>query len=197
MEWGVERSDCLTIRNDLKRHMYNSDDKPRRFLIPNLVKKVWQNYDVGDLPEFQDCTQDELNIIKEHYLQVLSIAIFSKWPYLMNFLAVFVANALTDNKIPFTKEDLVPLKTWKEEFFKHQFAFKPTTIEQSITLGYVQEVPDFHRLPFIGQSDVDHGAFGAVTKRLIAPECLVSQTEDDVPKYNRDVCVECFPSSPY
>ena len=190
MEQSLERPDCLGIRKDLKSHMYNYDNKLTRFLTPTLIQNIWQNHNIGDLPGFQNYGQEEIDTIKHHYLQVLSIVIFSKWPLLNEFSTVFVQNALSDERLFFTKEDLSPMRTGIDEFLSHQYAFKPTTIIQQCTPGFVQDVPQLHRLPFIDQSDLDYGAFGVVTKRSIAPECLKVSTEDDTPKYNKEVRIK-------
>jgi hypothetical protein len=183
--------DEVMMRSDLRNMMYyhnSSGQEHLRFICPKkLIDIFWKKYHINRISAFKNYDEEVFTKIKEGYLRVLSIVIFTEWPDLILFNPVFVQEGLDDDSLFFNEHQLKGMVKGIDNFVAQQYLFKPEIIKHT-KQAQIQIVPPTRRLPFIGESELlGLGAFGTVRKKRIAPHCLESISEDSVSINNSDV----------
>lgn len=180
----------ILMRKQLREMMYHSGQQHLRFICTQkLINEFWNEHSVEKIVAFQKYDQDVFTKIKNRFLRVLSIAIFTEWNDLIRFSPVFVQEGLDDNSLFFDESRLSLMETGIDNFVAQQYLFKPETIKQT-RQSLIQECPDMGRLPFINEPELlGRGGFGSVSKMQIAPYCLDRISEDGVRSSNQGVSV--------
>lgn len=158
---------------------------PHMFISKHDLDQVWADHSLKDcLPK---SNPDERRRIMRDFLRVLSILIHAEWIDLrLRFRPLFLREkGRADAHLPF--EDLSFLGNFgPTEFFSRQHAFNPVIIQEH-NKKYIQGVLPECRLPFIEEPEhMGRGGYGSVTKRVIAPRCLLNKQDN---KDNPEVCV--------
>lgn len=182
--------DEVEMRKKLRRMMYykgSGQEAHLRFICPQKIHTFWNEHRIDRISAFQNYDEEVLTKIKNRFLRVLSIVIFIEWNDLIRFNPVFVQEDLDDDSLFFDEHDLKEMVSGIDNFIAQQYLFKPEIIKHT-KQAHIQFVPPIRRLPFIeGSEPLGSGAFGAVSKKRIAPHCLESISEDNVSILNPDV----------
>ena len=180
----------VMMRRKLRSLMYydgSGEEEHLRFICPQKIHTFWTEHRVENISAFQKYDKKVLIEIKDRFLLVLSIVIFTEWNDLIRFNPVFVQEGLDDNSLFFDEGQLEGMMTGIDNFIAQQYLFKPEIIKHT-KQAHIQFIPPIRRLPFIEESELlGSGAFGVVSKKRIAPRCLESISEDNVPISNADV----------
>lgn len=171
------------VRDAINRAMHRQHT-PHMFISKQDLDQVWADHSLKDcFPKFKP---EERRLVKTDYLRVLSILIHAEWIDLrLLFRPLFLrVPEHNDKNLPF--EDLSFLgKFGSTEFSSRQHAFKPIIIQEH-NKNYIQGVSPECRLPFIEEPEhMGRGGYGSVTKRVIAPRCLLNKQDN---KDNPEVC---------
>lgn len=183
--------DEVTMRRKLRNMMYydnSGQEEHLRFICPErLINTFWNEHRIDRISAFQKYDEEVFTKIKARFMRVLSIVIFTEWNDLIRFNPVFVQEGLDDNSLFFNEHQLKEMVTGIDNFIAQQYLFKPEIIKDT-KQAHIQFILPTRRLPFIEESELlGSGAFGAVSKKIIAPHCLESIHEDNVPSSNRNV----------
>lgn len=172
----------LDIQNAIIHKMCRPQT-PHAFICKHDLDQIWADHPLRDI--FPTFTPEERETIRKRYIRVLSILIYVGWTDLKTrFRPVFLRYVgRGDLHLPFT--DLAFLRTFGQVFSSYQYAFTPVVIEEH-RKRCIQFVLPEHRLPFIEEPEyVRSGSYGSVTKRVIAPRCLLNKQDN---KDNPEVC---------
>lgn len=167
------------IQEAIRSKMHNSDDPSdasKVFICEEDLKEAWRDHDLVTIFPSTKFNNEEREVIREHFLRVLSILILVGWSnedLLTKFRPQFLRVAgRRDENLPLSEEELAFLDTSAFIFGQQQFAFYPAIIE-AFDRSYIQKIEKAKRLPFSGKPEkVGEGAYGIVSKVVIAPRCL-------------------------
>lgn len=169
------------MRKELREMMYHKGAQQQhlRFVCNHkLLDEFWNKHRVEKITAFRKYEIDVIRIIRERFLRVLSIAIFTEWTDLIRFDPVFVKEDLDDSSLFFDERQLNGMVTGVDNFVAQQYMFKPEIIIQT-QQAHIQAVPAISRLPFIDEPAIlGKGGYGSVSRRQIAPYCLNSNSEE-------------------
>lgn len=182
--------DEVIMRGKLRSMMYydgSGGEEHLRFICPQKLHIFWTEHRIENISAFQKYDKEVFSEIKDRFLRVLSIVIFTEWNDLIRFNPVFVKEGLDDDSLFFDERQLQGMVTGIDNFTAQQYLFKPEIIKHT-KQAHIQVIPPIRRLPFIeGSESLGSGAFGLVSKKRIAPHCLESISEDNVSIRNPDV----------
>lgn len=169
-----ELEEIENLRKDLIDYMDRKDDEEALWMCPHKLRHEFWNsaHDIGSLKAFRGYGQALVDKIKEKFLVVVSILIYSVWPNLWLFRSVFVEGAytdLTDANLIFDSSKIERLEQSGIYHFKdNQYLFHPAQIRQKRD-GWIQPVEKQRRLPYtIAPERIGEGGFGEVSKVKVA-----------------------------
>ena len=152
------------------------------FICDHELREVWEHYDLRPIFPTGSWSDEDRRQIRKEFLKILSILILTKWldlKLLYQFrIHFFTRSDRNDTSLPLLGNQLTFLGRSAYLFQHWQYAFIPVIIKECDKM-YVQEVKSEERLPFMENSlEIGSGGFGIVSKVLIAPRCLINETED-------------------
>lgn len=170
--------DEAKMRKGLKDRMYLGNDYQKRFICWPQLLDFWNEHHLEDIAAFENYDRAVFPQIRKKFLRVLSIVIFIEWNDLRLFEAVFVKENLNDDSLFFDEHHLRGMVTGIDNFLTQQYIFKPEIIK-SKQQSYIQVIPARNRLPFVETPEfIGGGGFGAVSKRIIAPNCFETHSDN-------------------
>ena len=172
-------SPIKAIQEAIRSKMYNSDDPSdtaKVFITEYNLELAWRDHDLITIFPSSKFTKENRDNIRARFIRVLSILILIGWSnedLLTKFRSQFLrATGREDKDLPLAEENLAFLDTSTFVFWQQQFAFCPAIVEES-DYSHIQEIEKDKRLPFSGKPvQVGDGAYGTVSKVVIAPRCL-------------------------
>lgn len=168
-------------------HKSGQQQHLRFICTQKLINEFWNNHRVGRIFAFRNYEKAVLTKIQKEFLRVLSIVIYTEWNDLVRFDPVFVMEGLDDDSLFFDERKLRHMETGIHNFIELQYLFRPEIIKQKHQ-AFIQFIPDIIRLPFIGDSELlARGGYGSVSRKQIAPHCLETISEENVPNTNESV----------
>lgn len=172
-----------TILGEINAHMKRSENPEKSFICYEDLKSIWSDRSrIQTLLQLAFPSEHQIRFIQEHMIMILSTLIFiGATDFSSEFLATLFnsnsANApITDDEIPFEMNQLIFLYSkpaLQQNFYTHQFRFKPVVIE--VTRHQRTQViknPKL-RLPFeYLKKDIGSGGFGKVDVVGISPKYI-------------------------
>lgn len=184
--------EAMQIR--IRQEMCHSADVSKRFIGQQELRTIWAELGLRKMFPSHSWEEDDIKIIQDCYLKVLSILIIIAWPGVCShdrsgFRKHFLQRPHHDSadpNLPLAEERLGFLKEYAINFRETQYAFCPVIIEER-EVSYVQEVAADRPLPFTEEElPLGEGASGRVRKAVVARYCF----RDTGNNLNLKVCGE-------
>ena len=190
----------LGIQERIRKRMHHRLDPSRSFISEIELRNAWGTFNFRELFPRRTWSDDDIDLIQDRYLKVLSILILVNWPSVCEqeksgFRLEFIRSlGRSDKCLPFTSQQLCFLGRFETPFLLQQQSFCPVIIEEH-ERSFVQRIKSDQRLPFTEDSRfVGIGGFGEVREVNIAPRCFRDKASLDNPTvstYHLGMIFEC------
>ncbi|KAL4919760.1 kinase-like domain-containing protein [Aspergillus aurantiobrunneus] len=162
----------LAIRNALHDSMERKDDDSKKFVPRKSLENIWTDERLKlflRLHKHKPFGERDIPLIKEKFLQTLSILVYINWDQWKRFRTIFLEHEnRADEHIPendgrrLSSESFLGVSA--TAFVQVRYIFCPVDIEQGKSL----ELVGSWRLPFIDGRLIGRGGYGSVTKERVA-----------------------------
>ena len=176
------KSIVSSIQKAINSRMHRQKEPDRKFICRHDLDQVWKSSPPIE-KIFPNFDAKECESVRTEYICVLSILIYIDWSDWSLFRPNILRPGHKDLDLPFN--DLNFLGTSGQVFSDHQYSFTPVVIEKH-RKAHIQFIKPEVYLPFIEEPDfLGKGGYGSVTRRVIAPRCLVDK---EGKSENSEVC---------
>ena len=169
--------------------MHRSAEPHKSFICQYDLDRIWEApKNIGKLLGHETWTEAEIATIQKKFTKILStIILINSSDCIRRFRSLFfdtigTQNPRTDDKIPFTMEELSFLDISSGTlFYEKQFVVNPEYVKNTRKQEN-QVIPANHRLPFVYEkSGIGWGGYGTVDEVGIAPGYLKQETGTNWP----------------
>ncbi|KAK2744436.1 hypothetical protein FQN55_006763 [Onygenales sp. PD_40] len=191
-------------RRDIFAKMHKNDLPAEKFITLHDLDQIWNDLYLATLGELVDgkrFDEETVDFIRRNLLRTLSILIHIRWDEWQKFGNMFVRHTddtgtpdRVDEKFEvatlFDLEGILEDNSWASLFYDQISTFYPITIKE----GESHEPARNERLPFInGESlPIGQGAYGKVTKGIIAAGQFISSEDGKPFGYDKPVALKTF-----
>ncbi|RAL04452.1 protein kinase family protein [Aspergillus ibericus CBS 121593] len=164
---------------DLASAMQNKATPSETFIARESLAAIWSQEILKDFirlkkPGFRD---DDIEVIREDFLQIISLLCYIGWPNWAYFGRIFLAHYGLDGRRDRTdakigkfqlgdlESDAFLGRPWAHKFLSDQYIFSPIVLREGESLDFSRE----WRLPFINEesNEIRQGGYGSVTEETI------------------------------